>query len=817
LRRWSNSLYSHRDFGASLTAVLLLSVGLGGATLLFTALDRLLLHPLNLPHPERLVRAAIKRPKVTVRSGFSYDTYQAAKHMKGFRDVAVEADFDTALTTDASSQRLFAQMVSGTYFRLLGATPVLGRSFGPDDERISANSVPVVLSYGLWLSRFGRAPSVLGTVVYLQGQPFTIVGVMPQRFYGTSIDDSPDLWLPFSAQPLLSKTSLSDSQSDRIFTVIGRLRDGSSITQAEAELAAFYQAQQSADRTPNPGQLILEPIGQGAFALHDQFAYALSLLMWGLLVFLVMMCANVAGLLLVRAARREKETAIRVALGASRHQLIGRGILESIGLGLAGASGGLLVAGACGPLLHSLLPVGRSPLPISLVPSFGVGLMAVALALGISLIFGTIPAWLSSRIAPEQVLRSTTSTRRAGLLSRSLLTLQTGLTFVLLVGTGLLIHTFHVLRDTNPGFDTEHLVAFTLNSNTAGDPRQLSPTLPTDLEQRVQDLPGVRSASLSSGALMHRIGLKGSVALPGHKIAKEDFLNTTSTSVTSAFFDTLRIPMLGGRGFSAAEEQSNGSNPMVSKILPVVINEAFARLLFPDQTPLGKTFGWGAPGQVATEQFRVIGLAGDSKYRSLREAMLPIFYTPLGPRLGSNSDFYLFLYARTQGSPATVIGAVKNALFHLNPRLPFFDVVTMHDEVQESLWQERLLAVLSLAFALVSIFMATMGLYGLLSYDTNQRTREFGIRTAVGAQKRDLATLLLQDVTKIVLPGLAAGLVACLLLVRVMTSALYGIHPLDAASFAGAFLLVVVLGLVACWLPMRRAMNVAPAVVLRDE
>ncbi len=588
--------------------------------------------------------------------------------------------------------------------------------------------------------------------------------------------------------------------------------------QAEAELDASYQAKQKAEGLPNPGQVILEPIAQGAFALHDQFAYALSFLMWGLVLFLVMMCANVSGLLMARTIRRERDTAVRVALGASRAQLMGHGIAVSIGLGLAAAGGGLLVAYACAPLLKSLLPAGHTPLPISLVPSFRISLLSVVLALGISLIFGIIPAWLSSRVAPDQVLRIGTSTRRAGLLSRGLLSLQTGLTFILLVGTGLLVHTFYVLHNTNPGFDTEHLVAFTLFSSMAGDPRQLSVTLPTDLEQRVQNLPGIQSASLSSSALMQRIGPKASVALPGQKISKQDFLNTTAAIVTRTFFDTLGIPILRGLGFSAADEHSSGATLTTSKAaVPVIANEALARLLFPGQNPVGRTFGLGAPGQVAGSQFRVIGIAGDSKYRSLREPLLPIFYRPLGPRLGTDSNFYLFLYVRTQGSPATVIGAVKNALFQLDPGLPFFDIVTMHAQVQESLWQERLLAVLSGVFALVSIFMAAMGLFGLLSYDTNQRTREFGIRTAVGAQKRDVVVLLLQDLARIVLPGLAIGLVASLLLVHVISSLLYGIRPFDPSSFGGALLLVVAIATIASWRPVQRAMNVAPAVVLRDE
>lgn len=798
--------YRSRDLGANLTIVVLLSFGLGTATLLYTAVDRLLLHPLPGIHAETLVRAAVQRPQIVSRS-FSVTMYDAMQHMRSFSGVAAESDFDTSLTAAAGPERIVAGMVSAGYFSLLGVHAELGRFLIPADEQAGAGGVPAVLSHRFWLRRLGGAGSVAGKTISIQGRPFTVVGVMPEHFYGTALDSSPDLWIPFAAQALLSNKTLRDPESDRPFNIVARLREGVSMAQAEAEFAVLYKAQAEAEKEDNPGKGILEPIALGAFYLHDQFARALALLMWGLAAFLLILCANVAGLLLVRAARRERETAIRVALGASRSRIVARALMEGMGLALAGAGVGLMAAYASAPLVVRLLPSGYTPLPVSLAPDLRIDALAIALALVVSLGFGVAPAWLASHVAPQHSLRGGRSTRRVGAPGRALLSLQTGLTLILLVAAGLLIHTFQVLRSTDPGFDAEHLVSFTLDPSMAGGAAP-SPLLGAELERRVRSLPGVRDAGFSTAEPMRRVGFKTSIARPGERITQGDFLNTSMNDVSSSFFDTLGIPIVAGNAFSPADAQR--TNPA-----PAVINEAFARLFFPGENPLGMTFGQGVPGEMATATYVVVGVAGDSKYRSLREVPPPTYYAPINQREDWGST--MFLWVRTQGPPAAVIGAVRNILFKLDARLPFFDVVTMHEQIAASLWQERLLAALAAILSFAAVLMAAAGLYGLLAYDMSQRTREFGIRAAVGATKRNVAVLLLKDIARIVVPGIAAGLVACFFLARILEAALYGIHPLDPLSFATGLSLIVLIGIVASWRPVNRAMNVDPAIVLRDE
>ncbi|MFL6429778.1 MAG: FtsX-like permease family protein [Acidobacteriaceae bacterium] len=514
-----------------------------------------------------------------------------------------------------------------------------------------------------------------------------------------------------------------------------------------------------------------------------------------------------------RTARRERDTAVRIALGASRARLLAHALLESATLGLAGGCGGIALAIAGAPLLATLLPLGRYAHPVSLAPNVAIALLAFALALLLSLLFGAFPAWLSSRAMPQHALRRGTSTSRSGRLSRALLALQTALTLVLLVEAGLMLRTFSALRHTDPGFDVDHLVAFTLAAGVNGPNEYTPPVLPPgvlkDLLQRVQQLPGVRGASVAGAALMNRIGFKTSAALPGHPFAQNAFLNTSLNVVSSTFFDTMSMPILNGRGLAAMDADVKSPVPM-----PVVINEAFAHTFFPGQNPLGRTFGSGRPGEIAKADKRVVGIVGDSKYRSLREPLLPIYYAPM--QLGTEQGTE-FLYVRTQGPPESVIGAVRNTLAQLDPSLPFSDIVTMQQQVSQSLWQERLLAVLAAIFSAVSIVMAATGLYGLLAYDASQRTREFGIRIAVGAQRSSVASLLLRDLVRIVLPGAAAGAVLCVLLSRLIASALYGVRPSDPVSFSAALLAVCVIAAAASSLPIWRTLRIDPATTLRDE
>jgi predicted permease len=823
--RWCANVRS--DVRSRVAIVLLLSFGLGAAALLATALDRFLDNPLGIAHPETLVRAVYNRPPLMAWKWFSYSTYEAMSSMRSLEDIAIEGPIDATATSGGTTLPVTADEVSGRYFSLLGSKAELGRSLNSADESGNSGTLPVVLNHRFWMSAFAGSKSAIGSTLSLNGISFTVVGVMPKRFIGTQLDLIPDVWLPLSAEPLFSQLPLTDPHSPRAFSIVARLRSGVTIAQAQSEFSAIYRASEVQEGETDPRiRGLIQPAADGAFALHDQFGHAIRLLLWGIATLLLMMCASVSGLMLVKAARNQRGIAIRLALGASRVRLILAALAESLLLGLAGAAGGLLVAWLCAPLMMRLLPPELTQLPISLVPDLKIDALAVLLALGVSLIFGVFPALTASRIAPQQVLRAGTSTRRTGLIGRAILIFQTAASLVLLVGTGLLIHTFYVLAHTNPGFDVDHLIAFEVDSRQYGGSKHTVTDLPQELERSIGALPGVRDASLASFALMQRIGLKTTVAPSGRKVPLGAFLNTTEDSVSSTFFATLGIPILSGRSFSQAEtnryaEMTHSPSPaetVHAPLVPVVINQAFAHLIFPHDNPLGKSFGGfgtAVPGKIAKAAFVVVGVAGDSKYRSLREAMLPIFYGPYTPISGQPGQFYL--YVRTQGPPSSIVNAARQVLSSLDPQLPFSKVYTMKEQLSQSLWRERLLSVLAIMFSVISILMAAMGLYALLSYDASQRTREFGIRSAVGAQTRHLIAPLLQELAWILLPGAAIGLAACFLLTRIAASLLYGIKPLDPLSFFGALLMVATLGLLSVWQPIRQAISVDPAIVLREE
>jgi predicted permease len=399
-----------------------------------------------------------------------------------------------------------------------------------------------------------------------------------------------------------------------------------------------------------------------------------------------------------------------------------------------------------------------------------------------------------------------------------LLTVQTGLTFTLLIESGLLVHSFVLLRNTDPGFDTKHLVSFALNSRIAGPGGNFSPTLLSDLEERVRELPGVSDASLSTGAIMTRIGMKTSVGPAGQRLEQQSFLNATLNYASDTYFDTLRMPIIAGRVFSADDEKrvaadSNGnSGPM-----PVVVNQAFARVIFSTDQAIGRVFGQGPPGATTSAQYQVVAIVGDSKYRSMREPHLPIFYVPWDARIDASIPFVAVLYVRTSGLPSGVIGEVEKTMYSIEPRLPFFNVITMKDQIRESLWEEQLLAALSILFAGISIVMALTGLYGLLSYESTLRTREFGIRAALGAQRRDLAMLLIKQVSLILATGCILGALICLAATHIANAVLYGVQSSDLFSFVSALLVIVTIGIFASWRPIVRASNVQTASVLHDE
>lgn len=797
-----------REAGFCASVIFLLGLGIATTSLMLTAMERLLLHPIKVPDSKSLVRAAVLENKGMVYTFFPYRLYrQIQGQTKALSAIAADANMDVAVSRGAMPRTAVAHMVSGSYFGVLGVPAAIGRTLIPADDRGDGGTV--VLSYGLWQQMFGGSRYALGQSLYIDGQPFVVGGVMPRGFFGASLDEPAELWLPLAAEARLSTVPLDSPKSDRQFEILGRLKAGVALVEAQREfavvLATFVAAHPYEGVSGERGTV--EPIARRATWKESQISDFMFLLLGAVALTFAILCANVAGLFVAREARRERDTAVRISLGATRVQLLQQRWSESWLVGLLGAALGVALAWAAGPLLLRFVPVGEGPLPISLRPGVGVTGVAAALALGVSMVFGGAPAWMGRRDNPFLALRGGASGARLGNLSRGLVLAQVALGVMLVFGAGLLVRTLSRLAGANPGFDRDHLAVFTLDTDVSG--LHAPPAnLPEELLQRVQSFPGVRGAAFAAMELMQGRGLVVSIAPAGALIQRKDFMNTSLNEVSPGYFETLGIPLIAGRRLTA--EDGKRKNPA-----PVVASTAFARFLFPRGPALGRTFGNGKPGETARAQYEIVGIAADAKYRSLREIPPPTFYMPLGQRLDKDSDFVM--YVRTAGQPGSIIPAVRSALYSLDRQLPFVKVETMPEELTHSMWQERLLAFLGTVFAGLALLLSATAIYGVLAFELSRRTREIALRMALGAQSSDVGSLVAKDIGVTLMGGVAGGLAACIGLGHLLRAYVFGIAAWDATSMAAAVVLVLIASLFACLQPTRRALRVPPALVLKEE
>ncbi len=797
-----------REPGFCATVVLLLGLGIAGTCLLLTAIDRLLLHPVDVPHPESMVRAAVLEPKGLVYTFFPYAFYeQFESQTKTLSAIAADANLEVAVSRGAMPEPAVAHMISRSYFRLLGVPAALGRTLAAADDH--GDGTAVVLSYGFWQRQFGGAPSALGLRIFIDGQPFTVVGVMPRGFFGVSLDEPADLWIPLAAEARISTVPLLSPQSDLSFELVGRLKAGVPLGQAQAEFGALLASYNAAhpDVAGSGERGTIEPIARRVTWREGQLSRFLLLLLGAVVLSFAILCANVAGLFVARSARRERETAVRMSLGATRTRLLRQRLGEAWPLALLGAGVGIALAWFAGPLLLRLVPAGQGPLPISLQPGVTVAAAAVGLALAVSLIFGGAAAWLRPRENLFFALRGGAAGARLGKLSRSLVLTQIGLAVALVFGAGLLVRTLSRLAAADPGFNRDQLAIFTLDTGMSGL-ETFPPDLPDRLLSRVDSIAAVRGAAVAAVEVMQGRGLLTSAAPAGRIIHRENFMNASLNEVSPQYFETLGIPLLAGRRLT--QEDGQRTNPT-----PVVASAAFATFLFPNQPALGKTFGNGKLGETATAAYEIVGIVGDAKYRSLRETPPPTFYVPLKQRLDQDANFVL--YVRTAGPPGGVVAAVRAALHEIDPNLPFTKVETMPEELANSVWQERLLGFLTAVFAGLALLLSATAIYGVLAYELSRRTREIAVRLALGAQSGDVATLLAADIGVTVLLGLAVGLLACLGLGRLLQAYVFGISAWDAPSMMAAAGLVCAVAFLACLNPTRRALRLPPALALREE
>ncbi|HKX00312.1 MAG TPA: ABC transporter permease [Bryobacteraceae bacterium] len=815
--------FARRQFfqrpGFTLTAVLILAMGLGATTAIFSVVNALLLRPLPYPHSERLVslfeRRVVKdEPMVSVAPGNFLDWQKAATSFESMSAITTGAANLASATNSFEPERIDACNCSGNLFSTLGVQPYLGRSFRPDEDRPGAPHLAVI-SYDLWQRRFGGARDVLGKRIRLDADDFEIIGVAPRGF----MFPSKDIQVWTALLPYLSP-SLQDRHDLHFFRVIGRLRAGVSVEQAAAELDGIAARYKNAHPEQATGR------GAGAIGLHDSLVHDAKSALWILLgavgCVLMIACVNLANLILTRSAARAREFCVRAAMGASRSRLIRQLLTESILLSLAGGAIGLLLTTWITETLVAHAPGADAILPSGTVPvDSGVYLFAFGIALITGIAAGLYPAIQSARAdlvnGLKESSRSTTLARAHSRFRNILVTAEVALSLMLLIAAGLLLRSVSRLYQVNPGLRVGNTLTmtFSLPSATYKNGAQIS-AFYTQMEQGLQTLPGVRSAGLTSCPPLAGGCNWLFFYREDRPVTSGNMMVAMETDIDPEYLSAAGIPLIRGRDFT--RQDGTGFDQKHPRVGSILISQATAKASFPGEDPIGKRifFDYALEQQKAqgtpVPHYEVIGIVGDVP-PFIDQKVEPAFYLPL--LNGNYSGASILLH--TTGDPRLLISAAQREVHKLDSSLAIYDVRTMDEIIGHSANDHEFSMLLYGAFACLAVLLAAVGLYGVLAYAVTQRTGEIGVRVALGASHSDVTSLVLKEGLKPALAGVLIGFAGALLATRILKSLLFGIEPIDPLTFAVVPPLLVAVAALACYLPAWRAARIDPTVALRTE
>jgi predicted permease len=799
--------------GFTAVAVACLAIGIGANTTIFTVLNGILLRPLPVAAPREAVAVFTSDFSGSRYGASSFPDYEDfRRRADALSGLVLYSPAPVALTTKGGVERLFAELATANYFDVVGRPPALGRGFSTGEDRPGAAPVAVI-GHGLWLRLFGGDPGVLGRAVVLGGHPFEIVGVAPAGFDGLTRGLAVDLWLPVGAKERLEPgTGDLSGRGSRSWLLLGRLRPGATLDQAQAQLdvvaADLFRAYPDPWRRLEGGGRAVTVVPEWRARIHPALLGPvlgfLALLLVVVALVLLIACANLASLLLARAASRTREISVRTALGASRARLLRQLLTESVLLSLAGGAAGLLLAFWGSGLLAALPPPLPVPVRLDLAPDSTVLGFTLTLSLVTGLLFGLAPALAASRGDVVGALKegalSTSSSPRVSRVRGALVVGQVAVSLFLLVGSGLFLRSLGHARALDLGFDPAGLSLLSVDLELGGYDAAGGRAMYTRILERARRLPSVESATLTRhlplglGHSRRRATIDGYVPRPG-----ED-MEVATSSVGSDYFRTLRVPIVRGR---ALAEGDGEAAPRV-----IVVNEAFVRRYWPGQDPIGRRFWFGDP---SGPPFQVVGVARDGKYFTLGEVPRPFVFTSIQQWYGGSATLLV------RGGPGTSLEALRRELLSLDPNLPVFDPKSMEQHLGLALLPASLAATLLGGFGGLALLLAGLGLYGLMAYVVSQRRREVGIRMALGADGGRVVRLVVSQGMRLAAVGMAAGLGTAAALAPAVGSLLYGIGPGDTVSFLSATALLGAVALLACYVPARRATRVDPAIVLRCE
>lgn len=800
--------------GFASIAVLALALGIGVNTTVFGIVNTLLLRPLPVGHPEQLVQIYT----LDARNGRAPNAHpnflDYAKQNTVFTGIAAYQFVPLGFSNGGETSNIFGQIVSGNYFSVLEVPLALGRGFLPAEDA-TPNGIPVVvLAHRFW-QKLGGDPGIIGSTLTLNGRPFTVVGVAPASFTGTDVGVAPDLWVPLAMRGWVAP-GVQDWYENRralMLNLVARLRPGVSISEAAAQMTTIARQLQTAYPDLNKDRsVVLESIdsaktqGIGGPGNGSGMRNVSILLLVAAGSILLIACANVANLLLARATTRRLEMSVRLALGASRGRIIRQLLTESVLLALLGGIAGVVLAYWLGDVLLALVPATPVPLALDPSPDLRVLLYAFVLALLSGVVFGLVPALETARRDLTQGLRERAATTGSGSsrwsLRNFLVVAQIATSLLLLIGSGLFLKAFHKAQAIDPGFRTENLALLSFDLNLAGYDNTRALYGLREILDQVRRNPQVRDAALGEWVPLGFGGVGKTIYVEGRDADAElnrRFANVAT--ISAGYFDTLGIPFLKGRKFTDVDAEPNAARV-------AIINETMARQLWPGEEPIGRRFRF-----FESDPIEVVGVAKDVKAISLAEAPTSMVYVPLAE--APKGSVTLFIH--TAADPGPMVTEARQLLRTMDNRIPIIYEKTVSDHMAFALWPSWMGAILLGSFGLLALVLASMGVYGLMAYSVSQRTRELGIRMALGAQSWQVVHLVLRQGMALAAMGLIVGLAAAFSATRLLAALLYGVNPSDPVVFAGVTILLAAAAFAACYLPARRAVKIDPVVALRFE
>ncbi|PYJ47551.1 MAG: permease [Verrucomicrobia bacterium] len=800
----------------SIVAFLAIALGIGANATIFGIINALILRPLPVGHSDRLVRMYTADPRFVGASAISYPNFlDYSKQDTAFTGMAGYAFAAMGMTRGAETRTVFGEVVTGNYFDLLEVKPALGRTFLPEEDTTPNGHPVVVLGHKFWKS-LGGDPGIIGSIITLNGHAFTVIGVAPPKFGGVDTGFAPDMWLPMAMHEWVRPVPDDWFTNRRALFVntIGRLKAGVSLSQAQAQMKTVARQLEQAYPDVNKERSVVLKSAESAKSQglagpgNEDVAANVSLLLLAIAAsILLIACANVANLLLARATTRQREMAIRLAVGAGRGRLIRQLLTESALLGLLGGIGGILCAYWLGDVLLSLLPATPVPVVLDPHPDLRVLLVSLALAILSGVIFGLAPALQMARWNLTEGLRERVSSSSGAIgrwnLRNLLVVAQVAVSLLLLIGSGLFLKAFRRAQAIDPGFRTENLAIVSVDPSLAGYDPDRGAQVVRRIVDEIRRKPEAVSAGLGRWVPLGTAGgIARTIIVDGRdENAERNRKPANVNQVSPGYFETLGIPLLRGRNFTEQDAEKTAARV-------AVINDAMAQQFWPNEDPVGRRFHF-----IQGDSFEVIGITRTFKSSTIGETPTPMVYLPFTDVPDGGITFFV----HTAGTPGPALSETRRIIRDVDNRIPITYEKTVRDHMAIALWPSWMGAMLLAVLGALALVLASMGVYGVMAYSVSQRTRELGIRMALGAQSSQVLGLIFQQGMLLAAMGIVVGLLGAFGSTRLVQTFLYGVNPGDPTIFLGVTLLLTLAALAACYFPARRALKINPVLALRTE